>query len=78
VFTAVAMLGLLLTGAYVLKAIQKVLHGPVNARWKETALEIAPREVVVIAPLMVLMLVIGIWPTWLLNVINAAVSRLFG
>jgi len=78
VFTAVAMLGLLLTGAYVLKAIQKVLHGPVNARWKETALEIAPREVVVIAPLVVLMLVIGIWPTWLLNVINAAVSRLFG
>jgi len=78
VFTAIAMLGLLLTGAYVLKAIQKVLHGPVNARWKDTPLEIAPREVVAIAPLMVLMLVIGLWPAWLLNVINAAVSRLFG
>ena len=77
-FTAVAMLGLLITGAYVLKAIQKVLHGPVNTRWKETALEIAPREVVAIAPLMVLMLVIGVWPAWLLNVINAAVTRLFG
>ncbi len=77
-FTAVAMLGLLLTGAYVLKAIQKVLHGPINVRWKDSALEIAPREVIAIAPLMVLMLVSGVWPSWLLNIINAAVSRFMG
>jgi NADH:ubiquinone oxidoreductase subunit 4 (subunit M) len=29
------------------------------------------------APLMVLMLVIGIWPAWILDVINKAVMALF-
>ncbi len=33
---------------------------------------------VAIAPLMVLMLVIGIWPAWIVGVINATILRLFG
>jgi NADH-quinone oxidoreductase subunit M len=41
-------------------------------------LEISPREVVAIAPLLVLMLVIGVWPGWLVNVINEAVTRMMG
>ncbi len=39
--------------------------------------EINLREVLVIAPLMVLMLVIGIWPAWLLDMINQAVLALW-
>jgi len=31
----------------------------------------------VIVPLMVLMLVIGVWPAWILDVINRAVAGLF-
>jgi NADH-quinone oxidoreductase subunit M len=76
--TAIAMLGLLLTGAYILKGIQKVLHGAVNEKWVGHNLEISPREVVAMTPLMVLMLAIGVWPAWLVNVINAAVTRLLG
>jgi NADH-quinone oxidoreductase subunit M len=76
--TALAMLGLLLTGAYILKAIQKVLHGPLNAKWHEHALEISPREIVAIAPLMALMLVLGVWPAWLVSIINEAITRLLG
>jgi NADH-quinone oxidoreductase subunit M len=76
--TALAMLGLLLTGAYILKAIYKVLHGPVNARWHDHALEISRREIVAIAPLMALMLALGVWPAWLVGVINEAVTRLLG
>jgi len=33
---------------------------------------------VAIAPLMVLMLTIGVWPSWILDVINRTVLRLFG
>jgi NADH-quinone oxidoreductase subunit M len=77
VATAIAMIGLFFTGAYVLKALKMVLHGPVNTRWVGHLTEISTREVVVIAPLMALMLVIGIWPAWILNVINRAVSLLF-
>jgi len=76
--TALGMIGLLLTGAYILKGIQKVLHGPVNPKWAGHSLEISAREVVSIAPLLALMLLIGVWPGWLVGVINAAVTRMMG
>ena len=76
--TAIAMLGLLITGAYILKGIRKTLHGPVNPRWIGHRLEISTREVIAIAPLMGLMLVVGIWPAWLVSVINATVTRMIG
>jgi NADH-quinone oxidoreductase subunit M len=78
VYTAVAMLGLLITGIYILKSIRQVLHGPLNEAWQGHALEINRREVIAIAPLMVLMLAIGIWPAWIVSVINATILRLFG
>ncbi|MCD6400560.1 MAG: NADH-quinone oxidoreductase subunit M [Anaerolineales bacterium] len=77
VYTAFAMVGLLFTGAYVLKGIKQVLHGPLNEKWIGHLSEISAREVIVIAPLMVIMLWIGVWPAWILNVINRAVEVLF-
>jgi NADH-quinone oxidoreductase subunit M len=77
ILTALSMIGLLFTGAYILKGIKNVLHGPLNERWKGHLSEINLREVVVIAPLMALMLVIGIWPAWILEVINWAMVWLF-
>jgi NADH-quinone oxidoreductase subunit M len=77
-YTALAMIGLLITGAYILKGIRLVLHGPLNERWADTKLEINRREVLSIAPLMVLMLWIGVWPAWIVNVINQTVLRLSG
>lgn len=76
-YTALAMIGLFFTGAYILKAIKQVLHGPLNERWVGHITEINPREILVIAPLMFLMLWIGVWPAWILEVINRAVSMLF-
>jgi NADH-quinone oxidoreductase subunit M len=77
-FTAVSMLGLLITGAYILKGVAKVLHGPLNEKWLGHRMEINRREVIAIAPLMALMLWIGVWPAWILNVINLTVTRFFG
>lgn len=76
-YTAVAMIGLFFTGAYILKGIKMVLHGPMNEHWAGHLTEINAREIFVIAPLMVLMLWIGIWPGWILDVINKAVVMLF-
>jgi NADH-quinone oxidoreductase subunit M len=78
VFTALSMLGLLITGAYIMKGIKKVLHGPQNDAWVGHKLEMNKREILAMAPLMVLMLLIGVWPAWILSVINATVTRLFG
>jgi NADH-quinone oxidoreductase subunit M len=76
-FVALSMIGLFFTGAYILKGIKQVLHGPMNEHWVGHLAEINAREIFVIVPLMVLMLWIGIWPAWILNVINGTVSVLF-
>jgi NADH-quinone oxidoreductase subunit M len=76
-FTALSMIGLFFTGAYILKGIRQVLHGPLNERWAGHLSEINVREVFVVAPLMVLLLLTGIWPAWILNVINWAVVTFY-
>lgn len=76
--TILAMIGLLFTGSYILKGIRAVLHGPFNMKWRDTHLEIELREVVAMAPLMVLMLVTGVVPNWILPVINDSVMRILG
>jgi NADH-quinone oxidoreductase subunit M len=77
-YTALAMIGLFITGAYILKGLKMVLQGPLNEKWLGHRLEIGTREVLAIAPLMVLMLWIGVWPAWIVGVINQTVMRLFG
>ncbi|NLX11942.1 MAG: NADH-quinone oxidoreductase subunit M [Chloroflexi bacterium] len=83
IYVLLSMLGLLVTGIYILKGIQKILHGPYNEEWAEYdrtehRLEINLREVIAIAPLMVLILVTGLYPSWVLDVINAGVVRFLG
>ncbi len=75
--TALAMIGLFFTGAYILKALKMVLHGPLNNRWQGHLSDMSVRELVVMTPLMILMLGLGIWPSLLLDVINRAVAFLF-
>jgi NADH-quinone oxidoreductase subunit M len=77
VYLALSMLGLLMTGAYILKAIGSTLHGPTNERWLGLK-EMTWREYLVIGPLMALMLSLGIWPQWVLVFINDTVTRIFG
>jgi NADH-quinone oxidoreductase subunit M len=77
VYTALSMLGLLFTGAYILKGIKKTLHGPLNEAWIGRISEINLREIIVMAPLLVLMLWIGVWPAWILDVINRAMAMFF-
>jgi len=76
-YTALAMVGLLFTGAYVLKSLKMVLHGPLNELWVDNLRDINSREFVVVVPLMILMLWIGVWPAWILKVINWAVQGMF-
>jgi NADH-quinone oxidoreductase subunit M len=68
-----AAAGLLFTGAYILKVLSKVLHGALPERWRGAALEIGIRERLAMAPLILLMLLTGIWPGWILGLIGTAV-----
>ncbi|MCZ2115566.1 MAG: NADH-quinone oxidoreductase subunit M [Anaerolineae bacterium] len=73
---SLSMIGLFMTGAYILKAIREVLHGPLKPEWVGLT-EMTAREHLVIWPLMALMLSLGVWPQWLLAVINDTVTKLF-
>lgn len=75
--TAIAMIGLLFTGGYILKGIRAILHGPFNMRWKNISLELTPAELAGMAPLLILMLLTGLWPNWILPMINSTVTTLF-
>jgi NADH-quinone oxidoreductase subunit M len=74
---ALSMLGLFMTGAYILKAIGQTLHGPIKEEWKGLP-RMTFREHLVIWPLMILMLTLGIWPQWVLVYINDTMTRLLG
>ena len=76
-FMAISMFGLLLTGGYILWMLLKTLFGPQNVKWAKLP-DMNFREGLALAPLMILMLVVGIYPLWLVQVINATVGRLFG
>ncbi len=73
---ALSMLGLFMTGAYILKGIGETLHGPIKDQWRGLK-DMTFREHAVIWPLMVLMLSLGIWPQWLLVFINDTVTKIF-
>ncbi|MBI5931360.1 MAG: NADH-quinone oxidoreductase subunit M [Chloroflexi bacterium] len=82
VMVLISTIGVLMTGAYILKGIQKVLQGPPNPDWIEYhehhhSLEIARRETIAIAPLVALMLITGLYPNWILPVINERVYHIF-
>ncbi len=82
IYVLLSLFGLLVTGIYILKGIQMVLHGPASAEWAEYdrtrhRLEIEKREVLALAPLVVLMLITGLYPNWVLDVINSGVVNWF-
>lgn len=76
-YISLAMIGLLFTGVYVLKAIKLTLQGPLNEQWAGKITDINSRELWVIVPLMIIMLTIGLWPAWIVNLINQTVVTWF-
>ena len=73
---ALSMIGLLMTGAYILKGIGETLHGPTKPEWAGLP-AMTWTEHFVIWPLMVLMLSLGLWPQWMLAIINDTITAMF-
>ena len=70
--TSLSVIGLFFTGVYVLKALKLVLHGPLNERWVGKLTDISWREIAIVTPLMILLLLTGIYPAWIMDLINRA------
>lgn len=76
VLTAVAVVGVLLTAAYILRMIQRMFLGPFDqAKWGGLT-EISVRELITVAPLAVLTIWIGVYPKPLADLIGTSVEAI--
>ncbi|MCL6552504.1 MAG: NADH-quinone oxidoreductase subunit M, partial [Firmicutes bacterium] len=73
--TVVAVTGVIFSAAMFLWTIQRIFLGPLNPRWAALP-DLDRREALALAPLAALMLVFGVYPRPLLDVINGAMTVL--
>ncbi len=76
----IATVGIILAASYALWMVQRTTHGTLNpALEKIDAMrrDISPREMVVVAPLIALLLLLGFYPKPVTDVINPAVTATF-
>ncbi len=71
---AFGVTALVLSSIYILWLYQRVMTGPVAAG-NERIRDLVPREIVVVAPLIALLLVLGVYPKPVLDIINPAVGN---
>lgn len=76
VFAVIAASALVLSAIYILWMYQRMMTGPLPADLdgKGVLSDLVPREIVVVAPLIALLLVLGVYPKPALDVINPAVT----
>ncbi len=74
VFAVLAASALVLSAIYILWMYQRMMAGPVTDG-NDRLRDLVPREIVVVAPLIALLLVLGVYPKPALDVINPAVSH---
>jgi len=76
IIAALAVLGVVLTAAYMLRMVQRVFLGEFNmAKWGGLS-EINVREILMVAPLAILTIVIGVYPSPLSNMMKATLENL--
>ena len=74
VHAIIATFGIVLAALYILIPVQKALHGPTTAG-NENLKDLNLREKLAIAPIIAIIVVLGFYPSPLLNVINPAASH---
>ncbi|MCH9735333.1 MAG: NADH-quinone oxidoreductase subunit M [Actinomycetia bacterium] len=77
-FAVIAASALVLSAIYILWTYQRMMTGPVPgdlAASKDKLPDLVPREIAVVAPLIALLLVLGVYPKPALEVINPAVTH---
>jgi NADH-quinone oxidoreductase subunit M len=78
VAVVIAGIGIILGAVYMLWMIQRVFWGPIHVRANEAISDITIREVFVVAPLVVLVVWIGVHPNTFLEPMEASVRLLLG
>jgi NADH-quinone oxidoreductase subunit M len=72
--TVVAALGILASTFYALRMVQRVFHGENTQRWQVP--DLSPREALIVAPMIVALLWLGLYPQPVLNTFAPAMHNL--
>jgi NADH-quinone oxidoreductase subunit M len=75
VITIASTLGIILTAAYMLWTLQRVFLGKVNEKWG-TLPDVDAREMLTLVPLAVVVVVLGIYPSFMLNLMTSSLNHL--
>ena len=80
VLMAVAGVGVVLTTTYFVRLVRRVNQGTSFQAWRDAVLlrDASPHELLVWAPVVVLVVVLGLWPGWLLDASAPVVRALLG
>jgi NADH-quinone oxidoreductase subunit M len=73
--SSVSVIGLLVTAIVILGVIQRVFSGPLHERWSGFP-DLTPAEQLSLAPAIVLMFVLGLYPQFVLGMCNSTVLEL--
>ena len=73
--TIASTLGIILTAAYMLWTLQRVFLGTLPDKWKDLP-DINGRELVALVPLAIIVIVLGVYPAPLLDMMNASANFL--
>jgi NADH-quinone oxidoreductase subunit M len=71
---AISGIGIVMTAAYILMMIRKILMGPLNEKWAALP-EINAREIWILVPLGVATLVLGLYPKLLTNISDPSLDH---
>jgi NADH-quinone oxidoreductase subunit M len=71
---AVAAFGVILAAVYMLSVVQKVFFGPLDNPKNKLLSDLSPRETMALAPLLVLVFAIGVFPNVMLDRMHESVS----
>ena len=77
VLAVIVVFGILITAALFLRALQKVFLGEENPQWKDLK-DLDRREVVSALSMLVFVVAVGVYPTFVLSTVNSSVSALLG
>ncbi len=76
IWTAVSVIGIVVTAAFFLRMLKQVLMGEFNPKWEGHMPEVTTRELVTLVPLVVLTVVLGVYPSLALRLMDATVTNL--
>ncbi|MGD9996511.1 MAG: NuoM family protein [Ilumatobacteraceae bacterium] len=77
VAAGIALLGVLLTAGLFVQMLQQLFFGELPERWR-TFSDLDRRETAALVPLLALVVLIGVWPRWLLDLVDSTSRVIIG